>query len=83
MKNKNYSSKTVELLLTNSRWNFWKKDWSERIIVDWDPKIKLEKFRQDIIDKLGDDFIYERGLSGDQTDFVATNHGLKKFKILA
>lgn len=78
MKKQIYSSKTVELLLTSSRWNFWKKDWSERIIVEWNPKIKLEKFRQDVINKLGKGFIYEPSLNNDKTDFVATGSGLTK-----
>lgn len=83
MKKQNYSSKVVSSLLNNSRWNFWKNDWSKRIIVEWNPKIKLEKFRQDVIDKLGVNFIYERALSNDETDFIATDSGLEKFKVLS
>ncbi len=75
---KEYSSDLVEFLLTNNRFSFWAKDWSKRIIVDWNTKIKLEKFRQDVIKKVGQGFMYERTICNDNTDYIATDKGLVK-----
>ncbi len=67
---------TVQELMDNNRWNFWKKDWSLRIIVEWDGKIPLVSFRDQIIEKLGKDFIFERALNSDDTEYTVTKKGL-------
>jgi len=63
-----------------ARWNFWRADWSERIIVLWDLKISLSSFRKDIVDRVGEGFIYEMSHNPDPTEYVATREGLKIFE---
>ncbi len=79
---KKYSSQMVKQLMENNRWNFWRKDWSKRIIVQWDnpQKQPLLKFRQGIIKILGKEFIYERAISSDKTQYMVTPKGLVKYK---
>lgn len=45
-------------------WNFWAKDWSARITIEWDAaKVKLKDFKGDIQCFVGDEFQYERAVS--------------------
>lgn len=69
----------IQDLLTNETWNFWRKDWSERIIVEWPKSVYRKDFFSDVQRLVGEDFIYERSLSG-QTQYKATKKGLKKFE---
>lgn len=75
-----YSSETVKQLLENTKYNFWRKDWSERIQVQWDNiyEVPLAKFRKDIIKLIGKDFIYELALNNEPIEYLATVDGLKK-----
>lgn len=80
MENKNYSSETVKLLLENNRWNFWKKDWSKRIIVQWEGNAKqpLKKFSKQVAKLVGNGFLYEPALNGKPTQFIVTSKGLEQ-----
>ncbi len=77
MENKQYSSQIVKDLLTNEVWSFWKSDWSKRIVVYWNPKVKRKNFFAGVEKLVGNSFIYERALSG-QVKYRATNKGLIK-----
>lgn len=79
---KHYSSETVKVLLENNMFSFWKKDWSHRISVKWDSRVPLKKFRKQIVELVGEGFIYERSLtlSEDKKIFVAAIDGLKELK---
>ena len=73
-----YSSETVRALLTNSIWNFWTKDWSRHIVVEWDERtVPLKSFEKDIRRELGKNFIYERSLSRTPVTLVVIGEGYK------
>lgn len=76
MKTKNYSSAIVKILILNNRYCFWKRDSSKRIIIEWPEKIHLNQFRKDIINKLGDGFIFERSINSNPIQYIASNSGL-------
>ncbi len=75
-----YSSEIVKQLLTNDKWNFWKSDWSERIIVAWNPNVNRKYFFNEIKKLLGANFNYERSVNNDLIEYEATDKGLKKLK---
>lgn len=70
------NKKLIQSLMDNTRWNFWTKDWTKRIIVDWDGKLPLNKFRRQVEKLVGEGFIYERSLNEDPTNYIVTKTGL-------
>lgn len=79
MESKKYSSEIVKQLLENDRYNFWKPDWSKRIVVEWDrSNVFLSHFIKDIRKILGSNAIFEPALNSKPTEYIATINGLKK-----
>lgn len=74
---KKYSSKLLQQLLTNEVFNFWKPDWSERIIIDWPKNVNSKKFFPEVRKLIGEGFHYERSLNG-TVEYKATSKGLIK-----
>lgn len=75
---KKYSSEIVQALMENTTWNFWRKDWSSRIIVSWDDrKVPLERFSNSIRTLVGNGFLYERSLTADSVQFKVSGNAKK------
>lgn len=75
MEKKVYSSPLVQALMENNRWNFWSKDWSKVIVVEWDG-VPLKSIRADIVKLVGEDFKYERTITSRPTEYIASKKGL-------
>jgi hypothetical protein len=58
-----YSSKMVKQLLTSEVFTFWSKDWTKKISVDWNVRIPLKAFETDVIERVGEEFGYERSVN--------------------
>ncbi|MEK6882868.1 MAG: hypothetical protein AABY22_24810 [Nanoarchaeota archaeon] len=74
-----YSSKIIQELAENNKWNFWASDWSKRIIVKWESEHRpdIKKFSKDVIKLVGRNFKYERALNNEPVQYEATLEGLK------
>ena len=55
-----------ELIENDMYWNFWKKDWSKYIRIQWNGKTPFSTVRKIAIKNLGiksNELIYERSIS--------------------